>query len=310
MKKIIITVVIVILVGVVLFLLFKPSANPDTNESENTNQEEVTNNPPVATTTVQDLNPPQTVLGKSVEGRDIMAYHFGTGDDELLFIGGIHAGYSWNTVLLAQELVEYLETNEASLPANIKVTVIPVMNPDGLNKVVGTSSPNFSPSSVPSSQATQISGRFNANNVDLNRNFDCDWKPESTWQSRKVSGGSAAFSEPESQAIKNYVESKNLKAIVVWYSAAGGVYASSCHNEDMKMTTDLTSLYAKASGYSGYSKFNFYEITGDMVNWFAKKNIPAISVLLTNHKDVEWTKNKAGIEKMIEFYGNKTSTSN
>ena len=39
-----------------------------------------------------------------------------------------------------------------------------------------------------------------------------------------------------------------------------------------------------------------------MVNWFAKQNIPAISVLLTNHTDTEWTKNQKGIEALLSYY--------
>ena len=38
--------------------------------------------------------------------------------------------------------------------------------------------------------------------------------------------GAAAFSEPEAQAIKAYVERNEPTAVVTWYSAAGGVYAS------------------------------------------------------------------------------------
>jgi hypothetical protein len=31
----------------------------------------------------------------------------------------------------------------------------------------------------------------------------------------------------------------------------------------------------------------------------AKKDIPAISVLLSNHQDIEWKKNKAGIQAVL-----------
>ncbi len=117
-----------------------------------------------------------------------------------------------------------------------------------------------------------------------------------------MSGGTAAFSEPEAQAIKEYVEAQTPASVVVWYSAAGGVFASSCHNGVSDETNALTSLYAKASGYLAYKSFDFYATTGDMVNWLAKMKIPAISVLLTNHTDTEWTKNKAGIEAVIKHY--------
>ncbi len=256
-----------------------------------------TTTPPV----VEDKT--KTVIGQSVEGRDIVAYHFGEGADRILFVGGIHGGYSWNTPLLAYELMDYLKANPSAVPSNITVTVIPVLNPDGLTKVVGTTT-KFAAADVAKSKETQVAGRFNANEVDLNRNFDCEWQPEATWQSKKVSGGSAAFSEPESRAVKNYIEANKPKAAVVWYSAAGGVFASNCRNGDgvMPETLALTNTYAKAAGYKAYESFDFYETTGDMVNWLAKNNIPAISVLLTNYSATEWSKNKAGIESILKYY--------
>ena len=102
-------------------------------------------------------------------------------------------------------LIDYINGNPAIIPADIKVTVIPVLNPDGLNKVVGTAG-RFAKSDVPTSTSETVPGRFNANNVDLNRNFDCDWQTEATWQTKKVSGGREVFSEPESLAVKNYIE--------------------------------------------------------------------------------------------------------
>jgi hypothetical protein len=91
----------------------------------------------------------------------------------------------------------------------------------------------------------------------------------------------------------------------VWYSSAGGVYASNCHDGVLPETTALADLYGKAAGYSVHKEYNFYEITGDMVNWLASKDIPAISVLLTTHTSTEWTKNRAGIDAVINFYANR-----
>ena len=48
--------------------------------------------------------------------------------------------------------------------------------------------------------------------------------------------------------------------------------------------------------------FDFYEITGDMVNWLAKNKVPAISVLLSTHNSIEWDKNLAGIKALLEHY--------
>ncbi len=294
MKALVVVVILAVVVGAGFYFMNKGG--------QDTVKAPVTETPSNTASSTAQQNPGETIIGKSVQGRDIVAYHYGTGSDELLFVGGIHGGYEWNTALVAYELNDYIKNNVSTIPNNLKVTIIPVLNPDGLNKVVGTSTGNFSKTDVSQSDATAIAGRFNGNNVDLNRNFDCDWQKTATWQNKTVSGGSAAFSEPESLAIKNYVEKNNPKAVVVWYSSAGGVYASNCHNGISAETRTLTNTYAKASGYKAFEEFNFYEITGDMVNWLAKKNIPAISVLLTNHTDTEWSKNQKGVEALLKYY--------
>lgn len=294
-KTITAVIIIIILAGAGLYLI-----NRSSPKNANVNQGQATTTD-VQTGNQTSDNSPTSVIGTSVEKRDIIAYHYGTGTKELLFIGGIHGGYEWNTVLVAYQMMDYLEANPNIIPKNIKVTVIPVLNPDGLNKVVGTTG-RFTTADVPTSLDKQIAGRFNANTVDLGRNFDCDWQSKALWQTKTVSGGSSAFSEPESQAIKNYVDAHKLTAVITWYSAVGGVFSSSCHNGVSAETKTITQKYADASGYPASENFDFYAITGDMVNWFAKQNIPAISVLLTNHTDTEWTKNQAGINALLKYY--------
>lgn len=308
MKNIIIIILVVVLLGLGGYFLlggsnegsYKDTEKQNGPKTEDQNKQEVVENQD------QEQNmsgeEQQVVIGKSVEDREIIAYHYGSGDKELLFIGGIHGGYSWNTALVAYEMIDYLNENLEMIPENIKVTVIPVLNPDGLQLIAGAYEDLSSDELSNISLDETIPGRFNANNVDLNRNFDCEWESTGTWQNREVDAGNEPFSEPESLAIKNYIESTKPSAVVVWYSSAGGVFTSSCRNGVLPETKDITDVYANASGYKAYKEFDFYEITGDMVNWLAKENIPAISVLLTNHNSTEWNKNKAGIEALFEYY--------
>ena len=305
MKNAIIAVVIIlILAGAGLYFLKPGMFN---------NEVAVTNTTPTPVTPVPVVTPPapitpttpvenkdQTVLGTSVGGRNITAYHFGTGVKELLFIGGAHGGYEWNTSLVAFQLMDYLKTNPSKIPSGVRVTVIPVLNPDGLFKVTGKEGV-FTAADIPA-DANTVPGRYNANNVDLNRNFDCDWKATGTWQNTKVSGGSAPFSEPESKALQAYVTAHTPTAVVEWFSSAGGVYSSSCGNGISSETSAITKVYADASGYPSHKNYDFYNVTGDMVNWFAKNNIPAISVLLTDHTSTEWTKNQAGVDALLVHY--------
>lgn len=294
-KTIIAIIVIVVLIGAYLFI------TGSTNKPVATLNQPKAQDEPTIEQPVVEQDRGQSVIGKSVEGREIIAYHYGSGDNEIIFVGGIHGGYEWNAALIAFETADYLKANPDIIPKNLKVTVIPVLNPDGLFKVSGTEG-RFTPADVSTSQTVQTSGRYNGNTVDLNRNFDCDWQSSGKWQNTTVSGGSAAFSEPESLAIKNYIEKNKPIAVVAWFSAAGGVFASNCHNGVSTETNAITKAYADASGYPAYQSFDFYAITGDMTNWLAKQAIPAISVLLTNHTDTEWTKNQAGIMALIKYY--------
>lgn len=297
MKNIIITVVVLLLLATGVYYFTKDKKVTGPNNPTGTNVEG--NN--TATTTQVVAEGSELVIGKSVEGRDIQAFNFGTGDERVLFIGGIHGGYSYNTSLLSYELIDYLKENPSAVPSNVKVTIIPVLNPDGLYKVTGKVG-RFALADVASSNATQVSGRYNANKVDLSRNFDCNWEPTGKWQTTTVSGGTKAFSEPESDSIRAYFATHDVSASVVFYSAAGGVYSSNCGGEISADTKAITDLYAKASGYKAYSSFDSYETSGDLVNWLAKNNIPAISVLLTNHKDTDWTKNKKGIDALLQKF--------
>jgi hypothetical protein len=301
---------IIVIVGVGIYFAFnisrnnvKPVQNQEIQPPPVQNQENkpVENNPVVEPQVTAPENKEQEVIGKSAGEKDIVAYHFGTGNKEILFVGGVHGGYSWNTALLGYQIMDYLKANPSAIPADVLVTVIPVLNPDGLSKVVSVAGP-FKSSDVSTSQTAKVAGRFNANTVDLNRNFDCEWKASGTWQSKTVSGGTAAFSEPESAAIRDYALAHKLTAVVAWYSTSGGVYSSSCGNGILSETQTITDIYAKASGYPAYKNFESYQVSGDMTDWFAKNNTPAISVILSTVDNVEWDKNVAGIKALFEYY--------
>lgn len=305
MKKYLIVFAVIVIVGIGLYFLVirRNNANAPQNQGPANVpvQNQNNNNPSNENQTTGQENKTESVIGKSIGGNDIIAYHYGSGEKEILFVSGIHGGYSWNTALLGYKIMDYLKANPSAMPSDIKVTVIPVLNPDGLKRVVGTTG-RFTQSDVSSSKDVQISGRYNGNNVDINRNFDCDWKATSSWWNTTVSGGTKAFSEPESIAIRDYVKNNKPAAVVAWYSAAGGVYSSSCNGEVLPETQAINNAYSKASGYSSYKDFDLYEVSGDMSNWFAKNSVSAINVLLSTHQDVELEKNLAGIKALFEYY--------
>lgn len=248
--------------------------------------------------------PVTKVIGKSFGGRDIEVVTFGKGSKNVVFVGAIHGGYEWMTALLAYKMIDYVTANPSVVPEGIKLSIIPVANPDGVFKVTGKVG-RFLPTDVPTDIELTRPGRFNGNNVDLNRNFDCLWQATSTWQTRQVSGGSSAFSEPESQALRDYLLAPGVErplAVIFWHSQANAVYAGGCNGVVIPTTVDLMNTYALAAGYPGVKTFSSYVVTGAIEDWLSKIGIPAITVELKSHTDMEWEKNLAGFRAVLDYY--------
>ena len=245
--------------------------------------------------------PHERTIGTSVAGRPITAYTYGEGDTHLLFVGGIHGGYEWNSVLLAYTFMDHIAANPEVVPENVRVTVVPVLNPDGLEAVVGTDG-RFAAADVSEGALPVGTGRFNANAVDLNRNFDCKWQPESTWRGNVVSAGAAPFSEPEAATLRDFVLAHNPAAVVFWHSQSNAVYASECEEGVLPETRTVMDLYATAAAYPAVDSFDAYPISGDAEGWLASIGIPAITVELATHETIEWEKNRAGTEALLRYY--------
>lgn len=239
------------------------------------------------------------VVGHSVMGRPIEMFTYGAGEKTLVFVGGVHGGYEWNSVLLAYEFMDYLEAHPEFIPAHLSIVVVPSANPDGLAKIIGKEG-RFSRADVPEGDHSE--GRFNAHGVDLNRNFGCKWSPESTWRSRTVSGGTEAFSEPEAQALQKLVSETHPEAVVFWHSQANAVYASECEDGILPVTSDIMNAYASAAGYKAVDVFDSYTVTGDSEGWLASVGIPAITVELSSHESIEWDKNLRGVQALISYF--------
>jgi len=262
-------------------------------------------NPALPTPTEVDMR--RSVIGASVEGRVIEAYTYTprrqTDKNEeahIVFVGGVHGGYEWNSVLLAYAFIDHLAAYPEIIPANVTVTVIPSANPDGVYRVVGKEG-RFTIADIPANAITEP-GRFNANNVDINRNFNCKWKPESMWRGSRVSAGSAPFSEPETRSLRDFVLENNPQAVLFWHSQANAVYASECREGILPQTLAIANAYARASGYPAVETFDQYEITGDAEGWLASIGIPAITVELKTHEGIEWERNVAGVRELFKYF--------
>lgn len=142
-----------------------------------------------------DRRPAQSSFA-SVEGRHIEVDQFGHGTQTVLVMGGIH-GDEPASVVLSRALVQHLR----ALPItrfSQRVVVMPEVNPDGLAKHT----------------------RYNAHQIDLNRNFPTRNFGTGDHVGRHNSGRVAA-SEPETQAIMQVVAQYQPVLIISCHAPLG-----------------------------------------------------------------------------------------
>jgi hypothetical protein len=214
-------------------------------------------------------------IGQSTQGRDILAWRFGSGDKTLLLVGGIHTGFESNTVLLINALVAHFESTPVDVLPGMSIILVPVLNPDGL--VLGRNA----------------DGRFNANKVDLNRNWDCDWSAEAYWKQEKVNPGLRPFSEPEAQALRDFMLQNHPTAALFYHSAADGIFEGTCN--DNVDSAQLAAILGDASGYPYGKPFTAYTVSGTESNWADGQGILSADVELAGTRDAEFDRNLRGI---------------
>jgi hypothetical protein len=229
---------------------------------------------PTATSTAAATMPTSgdvIVIGYSVEGRPLEVSQFGNGTHHLMVVAGIHGGYEANTVSLADGLMESLKSGEVVIPVDVTLYILHVLNPDGYAKQFG------------------VDGRANANNVDLNRNWDANWQENwygaDCWNQRYLSAGAEPMSEPETQALASFILANHIEALISYHSAGLGIFPGGWWQDQMSM--DLAAQLALVSPYL-YPPYDAdCEYTGQFIDWVASKGIAAVDIELTNHTDTD-----------------------
>ncbi|MDX2160937.1 MAG: M14 family metallopeptidase [bacterium] len=238
--------------------------------------ESATPTPPPFPTALMTLEAPLAVIiGESVEGRAITAQRFGMGDRVILLVGGIHGGWEANTVTLIEQLSAHFAQNPDAVRPEIAFVLIPVVNPDGLVR-----------GAVPA-------GRFNANGVDLNRNWACEWSPDAVWRTQQVNPGPRPMSEPETQLLSRYIEQTRPAVVLFYHSAAAGIFAGACDGEGVSAA--MAAVYGRAAGYRYGQPFTAYPVSGTAASWVDGLGIPSADVELETHDDPEFERNLAAI---------------
>lgn len=223
-------------------------------------------------------------IGESVQGRSIYALRVGNGKKEILMDGAIHAREHMTTNVLMEMIDNYTVAyrkgahfagyNVKSTLNKTKIWFVPMMNPDGVTLVqkgINSMDPKYKSKLKKYNHGSSNFNRWKANGrgVDLNRNFDGLWKYLAyTPKSYMNYKGTSAFSEPEAQALKSFVQRHQFKMDLSYHSSGQIVYwfnfqKGSNYNRDLKLARNV----ARITGYSVVPPM-YYRGSGSSADWF------------------------------------------
>ena len=214
-------------------------------------------------------------FGTSAEGRELRGVRIGTGSRILMLVGAVHGGFETNTSALIEQLAAHFRDHRADLLPDVSLILIPSLNPDGV------------------SRGRVLEGRFNANAVDLNRNWGCGWEPVAYFRDQVVGAGDAPFSEPETAALSVLIQSVEPSAVLFYHAAADGVFAGDCGGD--AGSAALSEAYGRAAEYGYEDGFSRYPVTGTGPSWVNSIGIPSADVELASATDPEFDRNLRGV---------------
>lgn len=223
-------------------------------------------------------------IGKSLEGRDITAIHINSDADSLktglsgkpgiVFMGTHHAREHVSTempLLFAQYLLKNKMSKElGALMEKRDIWIIPMVNPDGVEHDIATGV----------YQSWRKNRRNNGNGtygVDLNRNYGYMWGTggSSKNSASDVYMGTEPFSEPETKAIKTFVDDRpNLSIMISFHTFSelilypwGHKYAEIDNPKDITTFKAMAEKMATWNGYKPEQSSDLYIASGDTTDW-------------------------------------------
>jgi murein tripeptide amidase MpaA len=237
----------------------------------------------------------KTSIGTSIEGRTIWCLKISDNvavdenEPEVLYLGLQHAREAitgTSLIFFAQYLLQNYGTNGdvTALINNREIYIVPCTNPDGYvyNEV-----------NDPGGGGMQRKNRRNVGSdccggqkgVDLNRNYSVDWADcagassscGSSGTSNETYWGASAFSEPETQAIRNLCYARNF--VAAFDQHCSGPYYSlpfgrrSYHTMlplDREFYTFVPALMGKYNGHRAGDSYATvqYEVAGGAKDWW------------------------------------------
>ncbi len=253
------------------------------------------------------------VIGKSVEGRDILLVTLGKGSKKVMYAGAHHAREYITSTFLMETIDEYARAYSADgtyggfdlrpLLDGATLYIVPMVNPDGVNLVqngIDAVADKEKVLGILMLKDGYESWKANINGVDLNRQYPCHWEEKETEDipSSENYKGERAASEPEVQAIMKLCEDNDFLLAASFHTKGEVIYwADSGTNGAIPAAEPIAQTLADVTGYG------LQPVSQDPVvyaagfeNWFRQDFLrPAFCIELTPsggaapHDDNEFT---------------------
>ncbi len=219
-----------------------------------------------------------SIIGTSVQGRNITLLKLGTGSRKICLVGAMHAREHITTTYLMRCVEDYAAayfSESGKLDGydmkyildNCTFYIVPNCNPDGTEILLSGQSP-----STDVVWNKKSAYKANANGVNLNRNFPFlhgFYDKMSTVPHEGTFPGYSAASEPETVALMELCEANSFEMLLSFHIQGECIYWSDSVNVD---TADSSYLASKLSREFGFYKcptssdLSLYG--GGFENWF------------------------------------------
>ncbi|MBI5242832.1 MAG: zinc carboxypeptidase [Elusimicrobia bacterium] len=236
-------------------------------------------------------------IGKTWQGRSILALRLNTAEQGsapskkpgAVFMGTHHAREHLTTevpLLIARWIVDNRDRADVKkLLETRDIYFIPMVNPDGAEYDIASGSYRWQ-------RKNMRKNEDGSTGVDLNRNYDFRWGGEgaSGDPDSDIYYGPSAFSEPESQAVRDFVSARpNLTALISYHSYGslvlypwGGTDEVITDKRALKAYKAMAQKMAGWTGYTAEQSSDLYVATGDTCDWaWAEKNIFSFTIELS-----------------------------
>lgn len=213
-------------------------------------------------------------IGRSVMGKEIPYLQIGNGLTQVFYNASHHANEWINTPVLLKFLEDYAqayssggriyEFSAIALFATTRLSIVPMVNPDGVDLVLGAI-PRESEYFVKANRLAKgypsipfpNGWKANINGVDLNLNYPAKWD-----EAKKIKYsqgfvkpgprdfvGNAPLSEPESRAVYNFTLNNDF-VLILAYHTQGEIIFWRFLDFEPKRAKEIGEIFSASSGYT------------------------------------------------------------